>query len=135
MATIIINDTANKLLTNAVERAGQNDEASAIAEAIGCIDRETYLGLRAAWRIVYAAKAAEIRSLKIERAAPVPIVDQSLPDVAKEAAKKARDKAISAKNNAQCSRCEKRLEARRLMEVRAAIKLVARAYAAARKAA
>lgn len=135
MATIIITENASELLKLAVARAAQDDDSSAIAAAIGTVDRETYLGLLAGWKIAYALKADEIRRLKSDRAAPAPTVDATLPEAEREAAAKIRKKALAAKDSAHWARCEQRHEARRLMEVRLALKQMARANAAARKAA
>lgn len=135
MATIIINETATELLTRAVARAGQEDEASAIAEALGTVDRETYLGLLAGWKTAYALKTAEIRRLKADRRAPVPKVPAGLSEEKAKEAKKLRDKVIKSKDDAHSERCDRRHEARELMEVRAALRQMARAHAAARNAA
>jgi hypothetical protein len=135
MATIIINESATELLTRAVAHAAQGEDASAIAEAIGTVDRETYLGLVAGWKTAYALKAAEIRRLKVERRAPLPKLYGGLPEEAAKDIKKLREKGIKAKNDAHWARCDGRREAHRLMEVRAALKQLARAHAAARKAA
>jgi hypothetical protein len=130
MATIIINETAIELLTRAVAHAGQGDEASAISEALGTVDRETYLGLLACWRAAYTLKAAEIRKLKADRGVPVPKVPEGVSEEIVKEAKRLRERAILAKADAHSDRCDKRHEARRLMEVRASLKHMARAHAA-----
>lgn len=132
MATTIITTTATELLNAAVVDAGRGHDASAIAERIGTVDRETYLGLRGAWKIAYALKTEEIRRHKRDRAAPAPAVDASLPDAERDAAKKVRAAALSRKDSANNARQSARGDARELMEVHGALKEAARAHRAAK---
>lgn len=130
MATINITEKANELLTRAIALAGQGKESSAIAAAVGVVERETYLALRTAWKTAYAVKATEIRQLKRDRQAPAPLVDASLPEKELEEAKELRKRALADKDAAQQERVRRRGDARELMEVRAALKQMARAHAA-----
>lgn len=80
------------------------EKVSAIVDTIGDISRESYLALRAAWRVRYADLSADSRRTKPQRKGGNTV---------------ARDRCL-----------ELRTEARRLMAVRFAIRECARRHAA-----